>query len=197
MDSNTKYLSTRKAAEQLNVSLRTVQLWVEGGTLRAWKTAGGHRRILQESVNQFINNRELIVDKAGRASEIVMVMVDDDSEIIEAYSLAISLTGLPIKLYTASNGYDGLLKIGKYSPDIIMTDLMMPTMDGYAMLTAISSDSAVSESEVIIMTALDKTKVKLNGLGLVTKRTTLFQKPLKFELLEKILRRKVEEVVYV
>ncbi|MFM7066754.1 MAG: excisionase family DNA-binding protein, partial [Gammaproteobacteria bacterium] len=35
------YLSTREAADLLGVSLRTVQLWVESGTLRAWKTAGG------------------------------------------------------------------------------------------------------------------------------------------------------------
>jgi excisionase family DNA binding protein len=202
VDEQTKYLSTRKAAEQLNVSLRTVQLWVERGSLKAWKTAGGHRRILQESVNQFIKNRELTIKENGGAREIVMVMVDDDSEILEAYSSAISLTGLPIKLFTASNGYEGLLKIGKYRPDIIMTDLMMPTMDGYGMLNAISSDIDVSESEIIIVTALDKNIVTAidnnngNLKGLITKKITLFQKPLNFESLEKILRSKVEEMIY-
>ena len=33
-------ISTRQAAEQLGVSVRTVQLWVEAGELKAWKTAG-------------------------------------------------------------------------------------------------------------------------------------------------------------
>ena len=42
---NDDVLSTREAAEQLGVALRTVQLWVEAGVLPAWKTAGGHRRI--------------------------------------------------------------------------------------------------------------------------------------------------------
>ena len=193
MDEQAKYLSTRKAAEQLNVSLRTVQLWVERGSLKAWKTAGGHRRILQESVNQFISQREALTKKNGNVHEIVMVIVDDDSEILDAYSSSILLTGLPIKLYTAVNGYDGLLKIGKYQPDIIMSDLMMPTIDGYEMLNAISSYPAVNASEIIIMTALDKNEVKLKNL--TNKRTTLFQKPLRFELLEKILRNKVEEMI--
>ncbi|MGE5467624.1 MAG: EAL domain-containing protein [Ignavibacteria bacterium] len=44
--------STREAAELLGVSLRTVQLWVDSGILKAWKTAGGHRRISLESVRQ-------------------------------------------------------------------------------------------------------------------------------------------------
>ena len=43
--------STREAADRLGVSLRTVQLWSEAGLLRAWKTPGGHRRILTASVD--------------------------------------------------------------------------------------------------------------------------------------------------
>ena len=43
--------TTREAAEALGICVRTAQLWVEQGRLRAWKTPGGHRRILRESVN--------------------------------------------------------------------------------------------------------------------------------------------------
>lgn len=39
------YVTTRVAADMLNVSLRTIQLWVESGALRAWKTAGCHRKV--------------------------------------------------------------------------------------------------------------------------------------------------------
>ena len=39
------YITSRQAASQLGLSLRTIQLWVENGVLSAWKTAGGHRRI--------------------------------------------------------------------------------------------------------------------------------------------------------
>ena len=51
------YFSTREAAERLNVSLRTVQLWVEAGLLRAWKTEGGHRRILRSSLDELLAKR--------------------------------------------------------------------------------------------------------------------------------------------
>ena len=41
-----QYLSTRQSAKLLQVSLGTVQKMVEEGDLIAWKTRGGHRRIL-------------------------------------------------------------------------------------------------------------------------------------------------------
>lgn len=42
--------TTRKAAALLGVSLRTVQSWVDKGTLDAWKTVGGHRRVTIASI---------------------------------------------------------------------------------------------------------------------------------------------------
>lgn len=44
-------LTTRQAAAQLGVSLRTIQLWVEAGRLACYRTVGGHRRIHQSSID--------------------------------------------------------------------------------------------------------------------------------------------------
>lgn len=44
-------LTTRQAAAQLGVSLRTIQLWVEAGRLACYRTVGGHRRIHQSAVD--------------------------------------------------------------------------------------------------------------------------------------------------
>jgi excisionase family DNA binding protein len=49
-----EYLSTRQSAKVLNVSLGTVQKMVELGELIAWKTRGGHRRILASSLRTAI-----------------------------------------------------------------------------------------------------------------------------------------------
>ena len=189
MGINEEYLSTREVAKRLNVSLRTVQLWVENGTLQAWKTVGGHRRISQGSVNNYVKHRESSSNKSVKKNQLIMVMVDDDEEILDAYSQSINLSGLPIKLITAKNGYEGLLKIGKYKPDLIMTDLMMPTMDGYEMLKAINLDE--NKSEILIVTAIDNSEVYLKDVP--KKRIKLFQKPLMFESLEEILRENVKE----
>lgn len=48
-----KYLSTGAAAEELAVSVGTVQKLVENGYLEGWKTLGGHRRITKSSIENF------------------------------------------------------------------------------------------------------------------------------------------------
>lgn len=49
--------TTRQVAQQLGVSIGTIQNWVDAGLLRAWRTAGGHRRISWESVDFLIRDR--------------------------------------------------------------------------------------------------------------------------------------------
>lgn len=48
------FCTTREAAQLLGVSVGTVQLWVERGVLEAWKTTGGHRRVLRDSVDKLL-----------------------------------------------------------------------------------------------------------------------------------------------
>jgi excisionase family DNA binding protein len=63
MNPDDAYLSTREAAELLGISLRTAQLWVENGVLLAWKTSGGHRRILRKSVDALLTERSRIASE--------------------------------------------------------------------------------------------------------------------------------------
>ena len=53
------FLSTRETAKHLQVSLGTVQKMVETGELLAWKTRGGHRRILMSSLEQLLTRRRM------------------------------------------------------------------------------------------------------------------------------------------
>lgn len=61
-DALSNICSTREASEMLGVSQRTVQLWVESGVLKAWKTPGGHRKISLSSVNQIIEKRHISIE---------------------------------------------------------------------------------------------------------------------------------------
>lgn len=63
-------LTTREAAALLNASLRTIQLWVEAGQLKAWKTPGGHRRILRTAVDAMIAERQAVSSGSGKHVQI-------------------------------------------------------------------------------------------------------------------------------
>lgn len=49
------FCTTREAAELLGVSLRTAQLWSDSGLLTAWRTGGGHRRIVRSSIDNLLS----------------------------------------------------------------------------------------------------------------------------------------------
>jgi len=53
-----EFISTTEAASMLGISLRSVQYWVEKGKLDAWKTAGGHRRIVRKSVEKLMAEQD-------------------------------------------------------------------------------------------------------------------------------------------
>lgn len=129
--------STAYVAQRLGVSVPTVQRWVDAGHLKAWKTLGGHRRIDARSAERLFQSRHLPEDAgAGRAaiaSPGIVIVEDnpDDREVLAALCEE-ALPGARVTL--ADNGFMGLVAIGQETPDIVVTDIVMPKMDGLEML---------------------------------------------------------------
>ena len=57
---------------------------------------------------------------------------------------------------TAVNGKDGLDKIRKKMPDVLLLDIMMPIMNGYQVLEALKADPATRELPVLVISAVDE-----------------------------------------
>jgi len=64
---NDPILTTREAAQLLGVAVSTAQVWMESGDLPAWKTPGGHRRVLYSAVMRLVRERVALKD-AGKAT---------------------------------------------------------------------------------------------------------------------------------
>ena len=92
----TTYLSTREAADRLGVSLRSVQLWVESGALRAWKTAGGHRRIPLASVEQMLAARAANAGTAASPAAFDVLLIEDDPVQVELMRARLATLALPV-----------------------------------------------------------------------------------------------------
>jgi excisionase family DNA binding protein len=181
--------STREAAELLGVSLRTAQLWVESGVLRAWKTAGGHRRIPRAAVDELLTQRRQAIEPSGRGSSFKLLVVEDEADLLKLYRLQIESWDLPITLITATNGFDALIRIGETKPDLLITDLNMPGMDGFRMIRMLRSNPEFQGMDVIAVTALGKEEILDRG-GLPT-GVAVFTKPVPFSELERIVRERL------
>jgi excisionase family DNA binding protein len=174
--------TTREAARMLGVSLRTVQLWVENGSLLAWKTDGGHRRISLASITKKLDLRALKIKENVRSATLSVLVVEDDSMLTKLYQATISKWGIPVSMRCSKDGFDALMMIGSEKPDIIITDISMPGMDGIAMLRKLRQNPANNDIEIVVVTGLDTRRIE--EMGGVPDNCTVFIKPVPFALLQ-------------
>lgn len=188
------FCSTKDAARLLGVSHRTVQLWVENGALQAWKTAGGHRRITMASVHKLVNERREITGggtataAAAAPDRKKLLLVDDDRTLLRLYELEIAGWNLPLTLVKAHDGFEALLRIGEQRPDILVSDLSMPGMDGFRMIRTLRADPACAGMAIIVVSGLDRPTIDSMGLPA---DIPVFPKPVPFTQ----LRAAVEEAI--
>lgn len=182
--------TTREAAQRLGVSLRTVQLWVESGVLRAWKTAGGHRRIQVTSVDEILKQRRAALgdaqESAAPAPPFTLVVVEDDPDLLKLYRLQVNSWKLPLRLVTAIDGFEGLVRIGETQPQLLISDLNMPGMDGFRMIRSLRASADYKGMEIVAVTALDKAEIADRG-GL-PQDVKVMTKPVPFSELERLVR---------
>jgi excisionase family DNA binding protein len=167
------FCSTKEAAAVLGVSHRTVQLWVESGTLQAWRTAGGHRRITLESVNRLVEGRRIAIAAHApppaapvppASSTRRVLVVDDDPLMLRLYELEMGGWGMDLNVVKANNGFEALIRIGEERPDLLVSDLNMPGMDGFRMIRTLREDSGSAGMSMIVVSGLDRATIKAMGL---------------------------------
>ena len=145
---NKPYLTPSEAAKLLMVSPITVRAWAQKGLLPSETTPGGHRRFLRESVEQFSNQCKT----PPQRNDLRVLVVDDDKQV--AGFLVEWLTGLnePFIVSSATDGFEAGRKVHTFEPDIILLDLMMPELDGFAVCHQIKAAPDTSDIRVIAMT---------------------------------------------
>jgi CheY-like chemotaxis protein len=96
-------------------------------------------------------------------SERAKVLIVDD-EPFNVDVLQQELDELEYHIITASNGKEALDQIKKHQPDLILLDLMMPVLDGFAVLSEIKVDHSLRDIPVIIVSAADDSKSIVKGI---------------------------------
>jgi len=186
-----RMLTTREAAQRLGVSLRTVQLWVEADILPAARTPGGHRRIPHNAVEALALSTGLggeplarspkarsrqdadtggVQDEAPapqgvpsscRPRDVLLVADNPIWQVRCEQALAPFLPSISLRF--AETGYLALLQIGQKAPDLLITNLELPGMDGLAMLRTLERCESIAGMRILALSHLDDSELKRRG----------------------------------
>lgn len=185
------YCSTTQAAKLLGVSLGTVQQMVEDGLLEAWKTSGGHRRILRESVLAHISRRGALPTAAKGEGLIQVLIAEDEAIQQELYRRTMGNWDLPLRIEIVGSGIEGLVAVGRQAPDVLIVDLVLPGVDGFQMVHTLHANPALAQMDIIVISALEPEEIRARG-GL-PEDVTFYRKPIPFHELRGYFQAKVTE----
>jgi len=120
-----------------------------------------------------IDGKDSSLQKDGQASQApqndsevyeektLILIVEDNADVREFIKDSL---GVDYQIEEASNGEQGVRKAEKIIPDLILSDIMMPKMDGNELTRILKNDELTSHIPIILLTAKSEQESKLEGL---------------------------------
>jgi signal transduction histidine kinase/ligand-binding sensor domain-containing protein/DNA-binding response OmpR family regulator len=100
-------------------------------------------------------------ERETRNAEPLVLIVEDNAD-LRLYLRGI--LGKEYQILEAGSGRQGLAKALEYVPDLVLTDVMMPEMDGYELSRNLKTDERTSHIPVILLTARASRESRIEGL---------------------------------
>ena len=181
--SSEDYCGTSYAARLLGLSVATVQSLVEKGEIEAWKTLGGHRRIALNSINSYLakNSPQLARADTDPKHRLRVLLVEDDEATRDLYQCQFDEWELPVDCTWMPSALQAMMDMASMQPDLLITDLSMPGVDGIEMLKTLKRNQNLASMQIVVISGLASEAVEARG-GL-PEHAHLMQKPINFDWL--------------
>ncbi len=140
------------------------------------------RSYLNELIH--VSSLENTEDKEFDLSTRSILFIDDDQEILELLNTTYSSKFKHI--YNAGNGAEGLEIIKEKHPGIVVSDVMMPEMDGFELCQTLKSDIDISHVPIILLTA--KSDLQSTAIGYKLGADSYIPKPFDLNFLLIVIR---------
>lgn len=137
--------------------------------------------IMPQVMEQYVVERE--ESKVKTKSKYRILVVDDDLEIRNYISQEL---GAEYHITTAPNGKEAFSIVLKEVPDLIISDIMMPEMDGITLCRKIKQHVNINHIPIILLTAKSEEEDNLEGLG--TGADAYIVKPFNLDILDKTIQ---------
>ncbi len=141
-------------ARVLQVTPATVASWIDQGHLKGHRTPTGRRRVEAMDLVAFLTAHGMAVpSELGAAHERqVVVVVEDDPGYLRALVKTLERDASEVEVIEAATGVDGLLEIGRVSPDLVVLDYALPDLNAVQVVERLMDASKGLTTPVIIVT---------------------------------------------
>lgn len=119
-----------------------------------------------------------------------ILVCDDEPHVVEG--IRFLLRGPDRRVDIAANGREALERVGQAKPDVVITDIMMPEMDGLQLVAALRSEEATKYTPIIILTA--RAQIEDARLAEETWGVTVIGKPFDPRCLKQLVESTLEGV---
>ena len=149
-----RYWGTQRVARVLQVTPATVASWIDQGHLKGHRTPTGRRRVASADLAEFLRAHGMAVPSelvAGRERPVVVV-VEDDPGYLKALVRSLQREAPEVDVVEATTGMDGLLEIGRVSPDLVVLDFALPDLNAVQVVERLVDTSKRLTAPVMIVT---------------------------------------------
>lgn len=159
-------LALVKSLADLHEGVLKVSSEVDKGTsiVLAIQTNNTYPNALHKDVSEVedIQDKYMTDETEKKKADCPLILVVEDNDDIREY---ISASLEHYRVILAKNGKEGWEKTQKEIPDVVISDVMMPVMDGFELCRLIKKDMCTRHIPVILLTAKDSIQDKEEGYG--------------------------------
>jgi adenylate cyclase len=142
----------RSSPNYANLSIIILTTVIEDASRRRYELETGLEMDVQDYVEKPVSPVELLRRVKAVLEQPYILVVDDDPDMLEGITSV--LKSQPYRLQTARDGQQCMEMIGKKIPNLLILDLLMPKMDGFAVIREIRKRPQYAGLPIIVLTAL-------------------------------------------
>jgi len=153
--------------------------------LTSWKTVGGHRRIAVDSVQDMLRDRDAVL-KHTAGDKISVMVVEDHADTAALMQSMLDQLLPTAEMRLARDGFSALIDAGMRPPEMLITDINLPGLDGVEMLRALKLHPGTQKLRVVFIT--NHSPGELERFGPLPSGVPVLRKPIQIDDLRRALQ---------
>jgi len=156
------HLSLGKVAKRCGVSRTTVYRWIINNQLKGYPLPSGHFRVRPDDLAEFCRSYGIpsLDDKLTGLSSpnpgrLTVLIADDHPDVVLLLRKVVERYLPEAAIHEAVNGVDTCIAVGNLRPHILLLDIMMPGMDGFAVLQELLRRPELAGGQVVVVSAYE------------------------------------------